>query len=790
MKKLVIGLFVVVLASTAFGGDITISGSPEFLAGDFVDTVVSSDAVVLSTSPEGVWAVVRVNSTSGKVTDEAAMVTDNSGGAIVAWPDLRNDPVNAQIYAARVNSLGAVAWEKALFAATEYNNRSVKMTISKNGGSVDGVILVWKVNYTHLGVTSYVIASSKIDLNGNYVWYRDIKGIHKSAQDLSKPQVISDNKGGAIYTWVDKRSGAPAIYAQHFNETGTRESGWATTGTLVCTALADSIQTNVDNPKIVECGTDAYVISWTDGRDDITNRNRKLYARRVLGNGTFDTAWGTSGIPVNTTASTGRKSRYAVMKTTSPAGLLVAWDEGEDPNRDLYAQLMSQSGGRLWGDGGKAIAVTSNDEAFPVICEPTPGQFIISWIDFATIVGHIQLLNSAGTPQWGTGGKTISSTGILNLVGDGLGGVYASAATTASATSYLPIVHRFSSSGDKLWGNSGYFLSSETLMITDPSISLIKSESPDINAVWIDNHYDVYVQKVKEFFLPGGSWTSAKIENTAAQFKNWNKLSWSAPGGGTTTGYVKSASSGPDLDGVPWQSVANGGVFPSIGKWAQAKLDFTPAAGRTSTPVLFSVTLNYSTEVEDISPEVKSVKVSSKELISGDIVSEAPVIDVVLTDNYKLAEAKILLDGGNVTYQNILTTDTRWELRCQPSVPIGDHTLRIEVKDWAGNAAAKEYTITRSSQSGVKSGKVTVKAQGSSILVGYELLAPAKVNVQIWDIEGKKVMETAYDAGVAGGNAGYQEVPINASNLPIGAYIIRVSPTGAATATGKFSISQ
>jgi len=87
------------------------------------------------------------------------MAPDDTGGAIVAWEDYRNDG-GADTYVQRIDGSGATRW-------------------GNNGAVVS-------------------------DAAGNRIY----------------PEIVDNGSGGAILTWVDHRSGNSDIYAQDVGASG------------------------------------------------------------------------------------------------------------------------------------------------------------------------------------------------------------------------------------------------------------------------------------------------------------------------------------------------------------------------------------------------------------------------------------------------------------------------------------------------------------------------------------------------------------------------------------------
>lgn len=109
------------------------------------------------------------------------MISDGTGGAIVTWEDLRNDPLFPDVYTQRINAAGVIQWQ------------------------ADGV------------------------------------PVCALPDDQSDQQITSVNAGGAIIAWNDRRNGSYyRVFVQRFGQAGN--SLWATNGALACTTIVWAMQ--------------------------------------------------------------------------------------------------------------------------------------------------------------------------------------------------------------------------------------------------------------------------------------------------------------------------------------------------------------------------------------------------------------------------------------------------------------------------------------------------------------------------------------------------------------------
>jgi len=112
-------------------------------------------------------------------------------------------------------------------------------------------------------------------------------------------------------------------------------------------------------------------------------------------------------------------------------GVVYVWSDTRNGDRDLFAQLISLSGTKLWGEEGIVIDNANERQEDPMIITATDGSVIIGYVDYSQDdLGDIRMnkINSNGEKQWGDRGVSICNlNGVqfsINLVTDSEGGAY------------------------------------------------------------------------------------------------------------------------------------------------------------------------------------------------------------------------------------------------------------------------------------------------------------------------------------------------------------------------------
>ena len=194
---------------------------------------------------------------SGGTKGYNVIIGDGSGGAIIAWSDYRN----GDNYAQRINSAGTTQWTANGTALSGLINNQVGETtiVSDNVG---GAIIAWRC----ADLSGYDdIYAQRINGSGANLWTTNgtliCNDTNIPAGEDTYQQITNDNANGAIFTWNDYRNGANYdIYAQRVNLNGIAK--WTPNGVVICNAVNDQT-----NPYIVSDNAGGAFIAWIDYRN-------------------------------------------------------------------------------------------------------------------------------------------------------------------------------------------------------------------------------------------------------------------------------------------------------------------------------------------------------------------------------------------------------------------------------------------------------------------------------------------------------------------------------------------
>lgn len=154
------------------------------------------------------------------------VVADGAGGAIVAWTDIRNG--NADIFARRVTGAGVVEWSPAGVAlCTNSFDQLDPVLVSDEAG---GAIVAWR----DFRNGTWDIFAQRVGGTGTVLWTANGAVVCDAAFDQLRPAVVCDGAGGAFVAWDDARGATLDVYAQRMSADGA--TLWAANGVAVCTA--------------------------------------------------------------------------------------------------------------------------------------------------------------------------------------------------------------------------------------------------------------------------------------------------------------------------------------------------------------------------------------------------------------------------------------------------------------------------------------------------------------------------------------------------------------------------
>lgn len=290
---------------------------------------------------------------------DAKLISDGTGGAIVVWQDSANGLWD--IYAQRISSTGILNWTAAGVSVCSSADAQINPRIETDG--VGGAVIVWQ---DKRGGVDYDIYAQHVDATGATTWTANGVAVCTSISTQSNPKIEPDGAGGMIIAWQDKRNGVDYnVYTQRLSATGVVL--WSPNGVAVCTAAGS--QSAVD---MTSEGIAGAVIVWKDQRSG----NHDIYAQRVDLTGILQ--WTVNGVPISTAAGA-QLNPNAVGD--GAGGAIIVWQDSSAGSSDVKSQRISSLGIVQWAVGGVAVGTAADNQASPKNVSDGSGGCIYVWQD-------------------------------------------------------------------------------------------------------------------------------------------------------------------------------------------------------------------------------------------------------------------------------------------------------------------------------------------------------------------------------------------------------------------------
>jgi hypothetical protein len=206
------------------------------------NTLWAADGILICTAANSRWC--------------PRLVADGAGGVIITWWDTRNHLLYYDLYAQRVDSTGNTLWAGngvpvCTGTATEYVD---PMQIISDGSG--GAIIAWS---DYRSSNWYDIHAQRINGAGVVQWAVNGTPVCAAWREQWDPHLSSDGNGGAIIAWDDARFDASSslwdVYAQRIN--GSGNAVWATDGIPICT-----LSNGKNYPRVLTGGDGGAIITW------------------------------------------------------------------------------------------------------------------------------------------------------------------------------------------------------------------------------------------------------------------------------------------------------------------------------------------------------------------------------------------------------------------------------------------------------------------------------------------------------------------------------------------------
>lgn len=436
----------------------------------------------------------------------AKIVPDGNGGAVIVWEDYRNDPTqtNADIYAQRIDKNGVLKWTTDGIAICSNPAHQSNPNVDAINGKI---IIIWN-DYRNGNADIY---AQMIDTIGNILWTSNGVPVINKAYNQKDGKVAIDVSNNVYVVYQDSSGGQWDIYAQKLNASGIQQ--WTNNGAVVCNAGNHQI-----NARSELVSTGGIYVVWQDKRN---GADYDIYAQKLDANGIRQWNIANNGIYVCSTVGTQSNPKIEPFAS----GFITAWQDFRNgADYDIYAQYIDNAGIAQWTTNGKLICnAIDNQSAIDIKNNTVDGAYIV-WKDKRTLSFYdiyIQKITYTGTLAWAINGIVLSNAAYdqinPNIAIDPSGDALV-VWQDSSAGSWDIYASRVSKTGAVLWTT---LVSNAANNQTDPKN--VSDETGGSIIAWQDNRnklstkWDIYAQKV----FSNGSLSSIAEQLYNVKIKVW-----------------------------------------------------------------------------------------------------------------------------------------------------------------------------------------------------------------------------------------------------------------------------
>jgi hypothetical protein len=307
------------------------------------------------------------------------LVNDADNGAIIFWQIMYSS--QSGIYANHILSDGSFApgWSASGNLITE---NSIRNVVSDNEG---GAVLTWIYNDQ--------LMIQRMDENRNFLWGNNGNLISSYDSYGYRGSLIRNVDGSYYVVWIDRRSAADAIYCQRVDQNGNVL--WYDDIELVnYNGSSFYYQHSISTPD------NDLIVSWLE-----ENEPTQVIVQKV--NNAGDIQWNPAGVVVS-----GDQNSYgSYLLADESSGCWITWMHNQDTDFNVYLQHLNSSGQNLLEDNGVAVFPEGNWQFYPSIKPATADGIYVNWYEDREGISGIfsQVFSADGVMQLQVDGQEIYS---------------------------------------------------------------------------------------------------------------------------------------------------------------------------------------------------------------------------------------------------------------------------------------------------------------------------------------------------------------------------------------------
>lgn len=274
-----------------------------------------------------------------------SIVSDLSGGAVIAFEDYRNGSAERDVYAQWINTGGSIQWQtNGVVLCDAANHQSLPKLINAGTGEY---LVVWQD--ARSGVSQDKIYIQRIDQNGNALFATNGLLVSPTTGTYSLHHAVKDENNGVLIHYAESN----IYYVQKINQNGiTQWPGAGVRYTTQITAL----------PPITSDESGGAILAMQIG----SGSNENVYAQRIFSNGQFCAA-----PPIVDLGTDIAQCQEQLVLDAGNSGLSFLWS-----NAATTQSISISTGGSfhvLVSDGGEGC---SDKDTILVTMHPLPNVFL------------------------------------------------------------------------------------------------------------------------------------------------------------------------------------------------------------------------------------------------------------------------------------------------------------------------------------------------------------------------------------------------------------------------------
>lgn len=349
-------------------------------------------------SPGGtpLWAEpLQLSTSSQPMHSPLGIVYSAADDAVIISLKVWSQP--ATLILRKVNSSGQIGWLDSIWVDNTLPDNSYTFGSTLQADGQGGCYIAWMDNRP----TGYYnkIRAKHYNSGGANSWAAEGVDLSGGSDDQSAPtlRVTADR---IWLAWADRRGTETGISYQSLSLGGNPQ---LEEGGRVLIKGLDSMWTE---GRIALARGDDLIVLWDDDRNP--GKRSQIYFQVIDTFGSF--TFTPDGVPA--TQLTAGDQYITAAKVLPNGQTVVVWHDRRESYYDLYAQLLSPGGERLWGETGLRLSNTDEGWESDVAIDYLDGSVFIGWNQmsetYPEYIGSVRMQKiSGGQTQWGEGGLSL-----------------------------------------------------------------------------------------------------------------------------------------------------------------------------------------------------------------------------------------------------------------------------------------------------------------------------------------------------------------------------------------------